>query len=182
VAGGTSAWKRTIPADDIGVTLALTLLRDLRYEGLAEVEYQVGDDCVPRLMEIGPRSHGWLSLACAAGVDLPLIAAQTLIGQAALEARPYLPASRCGGPRGSLPVFATQSAGLIDYGRGFLAFKWSRAVGRHAGRACCMTISIGTILGRGSRSDCPASSARPAVKLRRECARPVTTGRGRLQA
>ncbi len=89
VAGGTSVWKRTIRPDDVGVAEALRLLQDLRYEGLAEVEYQIGVDDVPRLMEIGPRAHGWLSLACAAGVDLPLVAAQALIGAPVPEQRDY---------------------------------------------------------------------------------------------
>ncbi len=89
VAGGTSVWKRTIPAGDVGIHQALKLLQDIGYEGLAEVEYQVGADGVPRLMEIGPRPHGWISLACAAGVDLPLVAARALIGEAVGEQRPY---------------------------------------------------------------------------------------------
>jgi D-aspartate ligase len=81
IAGGTSVWKRTIPPDDVGVAEALGLLRDLGYEGLAEVEYQVDEAGSPRLMEIGPRAHGWLALACAAGVDLPLVAANVLVGE-----------------------------------------------------------------------------------------------------
>jgi predicted ATP-grasp superfamily ATP-dependent carboligase len=89
VAGGTSVWKRTIPADEVGVPEALRLLRDIPYEGLAEVEYQVGEDGVPRLMEIGPRAHGWVALACAAGVDLPLLAAQALTGEPVSEQGPY---------------------------------------------------------------------------------------------
>jgi predicted ATP-grasp superfamily ATP-dependent carboligase len=89
VAGGTSVWKRTIPQHDIGVREALKLLQDIRYEGLAEIEYQVGDDGVPCLMEIGPRAHGWVSLACAAGVDLPLVAAQVLTGETVAEQLPY---------------------------------------------------------------------------------------------
>jgi carbamoyl-phosphate synthase large subunit len=102
VSGGTSVWKRTITADEIGVADALTLLRDLRYEGLAEVEYQIGSDGVPRLMEIGPRVHGWVSLACAAGVDLPLVAALTLIGEAAPEQGPYRAGVEMRWPAGEL--------------------------------------------------------------------------------
>jgi|tagenome__1003787_1003787.scaffolds.fasta_scaffold20887298_2 hypothetical protein len=89
VAGGTSVWKRTIGLDDVGVREAMKLLLDIGYDGLAEVEYQVGADGVPRLMEIGPRPHGWLALACAAGVDLPLVAARALIGEAIPDQDPY---------------------------------------------------------------------------------------------
>jgi predicted ATP-grasp superfamily ATP-dependent carboligase len=81
IEGGTSVWKRTVPADTVGVQGALELLRSVRYEGLAEVEYQVPEDGRERLMEIGVRAHGWVPLAVAAGVDLPLIAAQALFGE-----------------------------------------------------------------------------------------------------
>ena len=80
VSGGTSVWKRTIAPNEPGVQEAVQLLQALEYEGLAEVEYQVGADGTPRLMEIGVRAHGWIGLAAAAGVDLPLIAASVLLG------------------------------------------------------------------------------------------------------
>jgi predicted ATP-grasp superfamily ATP-dependent carboligase len=102
VAGGTSVWKRTIGLDDVGVREALTLLVDIGYEGLAEVEYQVGDDGVPRLMEIGPRPHGWVALACAAGVDLPLVAARALIGEALPQQDPYRAGVEMRWPAGEL--------------------------------------------------------------------------------
>ena len=89
VPGGTSVWKRTIGLGDIGVEEALAFLRALRYEGLAEVEYQVDAAGSPRLMEVGPRPHGWLALACAAGVDLPLVAANILIGEPVPEQGAY---------------------------------------------------------------------------------------------
>lgn len=81
IAGGTSVWKRTIAPDDVGVERALELLLSIRYEGLAEVEYQVDAGGRERLMEVGARAHGWVALAVAAGVDLPLIAARALLGE-----------------------------------------------------------------------------------------------------
>jgi peptidoglycan/xylan/chitin deacetylase (PgdA/CDA1 family)/predicted ATP-grasp superfamily ATP-dependent carboligase len=80
LAGGTSVWKRTIAPDEPGVAEAGRLLSDVGFEGLAEVEYQVGADGLPRLMEIGARSHGWLGLAIAANVDVPLLAAAAVLG------------------------------------------------------------------------------------------------------
>jgi hypothetical protein len=80
LSGGTSVWKRTIPLTDDGVESALQLLQGIGLHGLAEAEYQVGADRVPRLMEIGARPHGWLPLAIAAGVDLPLAAAEPAVG------------------------------------------------------------------------------------------------------
>ena len=81
IEGGNSVWKRTIPPDDSGVETALDLLRSVRFEGLGEVEYQVDADGVARLMEIGARAHGWLALAIAAGVDLPYVAARSLVDE-----------------------------------------------------------------------------------------------------
>lgn len=102
VAGGTSVWKRTIRADDVGVAEGLALLRALGYEGLAEVEYQVDETGSPRLMEIGPRAHGWLALACAAGVDLPLVAANVLLGEPVAEQGAYPVGLEMRWPRGEL--------------------------------------------------------------------------------
>lgn len=78
VQGGTSVWKRTIAPDDAGVQAALGLLAALEYEGIGEVEYQVGAEG-PALMEVGVRMHGWVPLAVLAGVDLPLLAATALL-------------------------------------------------------------------------------------------------------
>ena len=89
IGGGTSVWKRTIPPTDTGVRDAADLLVSLGYEGLAEVEFQVPADKRPRLMEIGMRVHGWIPLAVAAGVDMPLIAAQSLLGDSLPDAAPY---------------------------------------------------------------------------------------------
>lgn len=89
IAGGTSVWKRTIPPDDAGVAEAVDLLRSIGYEGLAEVEYQVDRGGTPRLMEIGVRAHGWVGLAVAAGVDLPLIAANAVVGDSVPKLEGY---------------------------------------------------------------------------------------------
>jgi carbamoyl-phosphate synthase large subunit len=80
VRGGTSVWKRTVDPSDVGVAEAVRLLQDIGLDGVAEVEYQVGADGVPRLMEVGARLHGWVPLAIAAGVDLPRLAASAAVG------------------------------------------------------------------------------------------------------
>jgi carbamoylphosphate synthase large subunit len=80
LAGGTGVWRRTLPADAVGVQESLRLLQRIGYEGLAQVEYQVGADGMPALMEINARLHGYIALPIAAGADLPLIAARALLG------------------------------------------------------------------------------------------------------
>ena len=89
IRGGTSVWKRTVPPTTPGVDRALQFLREIRYEGLGELEYQLDDRDQPRLMEINARAHGWVGLAVAAGVDLPLIAAQALLGGPPTEVTTY---------------------------------------------------------------------------------------------
>jgi len=101
IAGGTSVWKQTISLEDVGVAEACRLLLDAGFEGLAEVEYQVGADLVPRLMEIGARIHGWIGLAIAAGVDLPLVAAAALLGDE-VPRSPYRVGVEMRWPRGEL--------------------------------------------------------------------------------
>jgi len=81
VAGGVPVWKRTLPPDAVGVEDVLRLLVALGYEGLVNVEYQVGADRVPRLMEFSARIHGSIPLVIGAGVDLPLLAARAALGE-----------------------------------------------------------------------------------------------------
>jgi predicted ATP-grasp superfamily ATP-dependent carboligase len=102
IQGGTSVWKRTVSPHDGGVRTALRLLLDLRYEGLAEVEYQLDASGTPRLMEVGLRSHGWIPLAVAAGVDLPRIAADLLVGRSSYPSRTYDIGTEMRWPKGEL--------------------------------------------------------------------------------
>jgi predicted ATP-grasp superfamily ATP-dependent carboligase len=87
--GGTSVWKRTVPLTEVGVADSLRLLEALEFEGLAEVEYQLDRDGVPKLMEINARLHGWVPLAVAAGVDLPRAAARAAMGWEPEPSGPY---------------------------------------------------------------------------------------------
>jgi carbamoyl-phosphate synthase large subunit len=102
VAGGTSVWKRTIEPSDVGVAEAVRLLQAVGLEGVAEVEYQVGEDGVPRLMEIGARLHGWVPLAMAAGVDLPLLAARAAVGDDVTPVASYRVGAEMRWPAGEL--------------------------------------------------------------------------------
>jgi predicted ATP-grasp superfamily ATP-dependent carboligase len=87
--GGTGVWRRTLPPDAVGVQESLRLLQAIGYEGLAQVEYQVGADGRPALMEINARLHGYIALPIAAGADLPLIAARALLGCEAVRCTSY---------------------------------------------------------------------------------------------
>jgi predicted ATP-grasp superfamily ATP-dependent carboligase len=110
IGGGTSVWKRTIPPDTPGVEEAVRLLQRIGYEGLAEVEYQLGEDGAPRLMEIGVRAHGWIGLAIAAGVDVPAIAAAALFGEQVPPERPYRVGLEMRWPAGELRRLAAAAS------------------------------------------------------------------------
>jgi predicted ATP-grasp superfamily ATP-dependent carboligase len=89
VAGGKGVWRRTLPPDTPGVDETVRLLQAIGYSGVAEVEFMVGSDGVPRLMEINPRLHGYTSLPIAAGVDLPAMAARLVRGEAVAPVDAY---------------------------------------------------------------------------------------------
>ncbi|HET9721091.1 MAG TPA: ATP-grasp domain-containing protein [Solirubrobacteraceae bacterium] len=76
--GGSAVWRATVGPQEPGVAQALSLFHQLGFEGLGDVQYHIGRDGRPRLMEIGARTYGWLPLTIAAGADLPRIAADAL--------------------------------------------------------------------------------------------------------
>jgi predicted ATP-grasp superfamily ATP-dependent carboligase len=75
--GGRASLAESIAADDRIVAPALRLLRALRWNGVAMVEFKdPGAPGAPVLMEINGRFWGSLPLAIAAGVDFPLLLVQ----------------------------------------------------------------------------------------------------------
>jgi biotin carboxylase len=116
VAGGTSVWKRTVSSDEGGVQEALSLLADIEYEGLGEVEYQLEQDGTPRLMEIGVRAFAWLPLAAAAGADLSLLAAEAACGVDPLPLETYRPGVEMRWPAGELLRLRDAAAGAVPVG------------------------------------------------------------------
>jgi carbamoyl-phosphate synthase large subunit len=91
--GGSAVWRATVGPEEPGVAQALTLLQQLQFQGLGDVQYHIGRDGRPRLMEVGARTYGWLPLTIAAGADLPRIAADALsdhVPERTVTARPGL--------------------------------------------------------------------------------------------
>ncbi len=72
LAGGGSSYRKSVPLDETMLESSRRLLADLRWTGVAMVEYkqnrETGDYA---LMEINGRFWGSLPLALAAGVDFP---------------------------------------------------------------------------------------------------------------
>ena len=104
ISGGASSLREGVPLDPELLGQATRLLHELRWTGLAMVEFRVGPDG-PVLMEVNGRIWGSLPLAVKSGVDFPL-------GLASLYLRSRVPG---GGP----PAGAPQEVGLRsrDLGR-----------------------------------------------------------------
>jgi predicted ATP-grasp superfamily ATP-dependent carboligase len=71
VTGGASSLRESVALDPDLYDAAVRLLGDVRWSGLAMVEFRRGEDGVGYLMEINGRVWGSLPLAVRAGMDFP---------------------------------------------------------------------------------------------------------------
>ena len=78
---GASCRAETVEVDEQLVAGATALLEELGWFGLAELQFLVGDDGVPRLIDLNGRFYGSLSLAVAAGANLPAVWADLAVGR-----------------------------------------------------------------------------------------------------
>ena len=78
---GASCRAETVAVDEQLVAGATALLEELGWFGLAELQFLVGDDGVPRLIDLNGRFYGSLSLAVAAGANLPAVWADLAVGR-----------------------------------------------------------------------------------------------------
>ena len=76
--GGASACRESIALDEPLYRVAVDILADLRWTGLAMAEFKVGP-AGPTLMEVNGRIWGSLPLAVRGGVDFPALLADLLI-------------------------------------------------------------------------------------------------------
>jgi predicted ATP-grasp superfamily ATP-dependent carboligase len=80
--GGVSVLRESIPVDERARDFAQRLLAELRWHGVAMVEFKRDErDGLPKLMEINGRFWGSLQLAIDAGVDFPALLIQMLEGK-----------------------------------------------------------------------------------------------------
>ena len=80
VTGGASSYREGVPLDPELYRYAVDLLRELRWTGLAMVEFKVGPGG-PRLMEVNGRVWGSLPLAIASGVEFGLLLPHVFLDQ-----------------------------------------------------------------------------------------------------
>ncbi len=79
--GGVSVLCESIPLDPQLKSHAQKLLEDVNWHGVAMVEFKVGVDGTPYLMEINTRFWGSLQLAIDSGVDFPFLLYQLTCGK-----------------------------------------------------------------------------------------------------
>jgi predicted ATP-grasp superfamily ATP-dependent carboligase len=79
ITGGASALRESVPVDPTLLDYSVRLLRELRWTGLAMVEFRVGP-AGPVLMEINGRVWGSLPLAVKSGIDFPAKLVQLHLG------------------------------------------------------------------------------------------------------
>jgi ATP-grasp in the biosynthetic pathway with Ter operon len=87
---GASCRAVTVPADEELVRRAAALFEALGWYGLAELQFIV-DGGTPRLIDLNGRFYGSLSLAVAAGANLPAVWAGLAVGEVPLGAAPAAP-------------------------------------------------------------------------------------------
>lgn len=88
VTGGASALRESVPLDDDLFAHTVRLIDDLRWTGLAMVEFRRAPDGSVSLMEINGRIWGSLPLAVRSGMDFPGRWADLLLARAPAAALP----------------------------------------------------------------------------------------------
>lgn len=79
--GGVGVLCESISPRPETLSYALRLLEELRWHGVAMVEFKLTAEGVPCLMEINPRFWGSLELAVRSGIDFPYLAFQLANGE-----------------------------------------------------------------------------------------------------
>jgi len=90
--GGASSCRESVALDLVLFDHAVRMLSDLRWTGLAMVEFKVGP-AGPRLMEVNPRIWGSLPLAVRCGVDFPASLAALALDGASAAVPPLVPST-----------------------------------------------------------------------------------------
>lgn len=78
LSGGASSYRESVALDPQLLAWSVRLLQEMKWTGLAMVEFKVGTDR-DELMEVNGRIWGSLPLAVASGVDFPALLARLLL-------------------------------------------------------------------------------------------------------
>jgi predicted ATP-grasp superfamily ATP-dependent carboligase len=88
-AGGVSVLSESVPIDPAMQSSAEKLLTAAAWIGVAMVEFRIGEDGTPYLMEVNGRFWGSLQLAVDSGIDFPWLLYQSLQGVSVTVPPPY---------------------------------------------------------------------------------------------
>ncbi len=81
---GAGALRETVPLPDAEAS-AQRLLEHLEWHGMAQLDYRVGEDGTPYLIELNPRFFGGLPQAIASGADYPWLLYRMACGETIQE-------------------------------------------------------------------------------------------------
>lgn len=87
--GGVSVLSESAPADPVMQAAASKILSAVGWSGVAMVEFRVGEDGTPYLMEVNGRFWGSLQLAVDCGIDFPWLMYHIAHGREAPGVMPY---------------------------------------------------------------------------------------------
>ncbi len=87
--GSGSSLRVSVAPDPLIMEGSERLIRAIGWEGLLMVEYRVGADRTPYLMEVNPRPWGSMQLALESGVDFPLLWYRAIAGRPVEEVSSY---------------------------------------------------------------------------------------------
>jgi predicted ATP-grasp superfamily ATP-dependent carboligase len=88
--GGVSVLCESIEPPAAALDAATRLLRELRWNGVAMIEFKVDErDGIPKLLEVNARFWGSLQLAVSAGVDFPFLLVRMARREAVREVPGY---------------------------------------------------------------------------------------------
>ena len=87
--GGVSVLCESVAVDPVLKDYAERLLRAAEYRGVAMVEFRIGTDGRPYLMEVNARFWGSLQLAIDCGVDFPWLYYRMLMGESVQPVHEY---------------------------------------------------------------------------------------------
>jgi predicted ATP-grasp superfamily ATP-dependent carboligase len=111
---GVSVRARTVTPDEELAAGGAGLVRELGWTGLAELQYTVPEDGLPRLIDFNGRFYGSMSLAVAAGVNLPAIWAAQATGRPVRFVREARPGVRYQWLWGDLRRSMDERRGLLE--------------------------------------------------------------------
>jgi predicted ATP-grasp superfamily ATP-dependent carboligase len=153
---GASVRARTVEADaELGGRVA-SLLGELRWFGIAELQFMLPDDGEPKLIDLNGRFYGSLALSIAAGLNLPTIWACLATDRSLPPHRRAVPGVRYQWMEGDLRRAAVERRGgmlwdllgCVRYARGAVHGIWSPGDPRPALRSLRRRGGRGLMRGR----------------------------------